>query len=222
MRDDDWLEEPAFSYPTAKPDEGDPADASLPGLPLGRQAIVAAATAQELRGQFVTAWGELSDDQRIWLNTWRESRFNADRARRILAGTAVPTSKTTLSRWRELIGFELVENMLRSASTEEILSRDAVANRFEDIAVTALTPTAVLHQGVATGHFEVELGAANKANEMLAKLGGHLKDDSTNVSVAVGFVPMSVEIAAPAGADSVAAAPVIEASVQLPDEDWLA
>ena len=74
---------------------------------------------------------------------------------RVLQGTAVPASKTTLSRWRESPGFEFVEKMLRSASVEEILSRDYLAARHEDIEqangeITRLNgETAELHGQIA-------------------------------------------------------------------------
>lgn len=222
MADEDWLNEPAPDYPVAKPDEGKPADDGSPGLPISLSEIDRAASAQEKRRQFIAAWDALTTDQKVFLNTWRESRFSYSRTRRVLEGTAIAASKTTLGRWRESLGFVLVEHMLRSASVEEILSRDAIVTRFEDIAETALTPQHILHQGVATGHFEVELGAATKANEMLAKLGGHLRDDTTNVNVAVGFIPTPVEIEVAADA-TVVEQKAIEASVELPadEESWL-
>lgn len=175
-----------------------------------------------LRERFVAAWESLTQDQRVFLNTWRESRFNYSRAYRVLAGTTIVASKTTLSRWREAIGFAFAEKMLRTASVEEILSRDYLVARQEDIVETLLTPKPVLHQGVATGHYEVEAGAASKANELLLKLGGHLKDDSTNVNVAVGFVPTQVEVEVAAAA-VVAEQKPVEVSVGLPsdDQDWL-
>jgi hypothetical protein len=199
VNEDDWLNEPAPDYPVAKPDEGQPADASTPGLPVTEQALAAAITAQERRGQFIAAWGQLSDNQRVFLNTWRESRFNYARTFRVLAGTPVPATKTGLHRWRETPGFEFVEKMLRSASVEEILSRDYLVARHEDIVETALTPAAVLHQGVATGHFEVEAGVAARANETLLKVGGHLKEDKQELNVGIIGPSFIIQVMQPDG-----------------------
>lgn len=221
--DEDWLNEPAPLYPVPKPDEGAPADANLPGLPLSSDALDRAVTATEKRAQFIAAWSQLSEHQRIWLNTWRESRFNAARTIRVLTGTAVPASKTTLGRWRVEPGFEYVEKVLRTASVEEILSRDYLAARHEDIAETALTPAPILHQGVATGHYEADLAVAAKANETLLKLGGHLKDKELDLSIGiVGPALMIQVVQADNSVKTLQAAGVpIELPVPAGDEEWL-
>ena len=223
MNEDDWLNEPAPDYPVAKPEEGKPADATQPGLPVSETALAAAVSAQEKRTQFVTAWSQLTEHQKIWLNTWRESRFNNARTMRVLQGTAVPASKTTLSRWRESPGFEYVEKMLRSASVEEILSRDYLTARHEDIVETAMTPTPILHQGVATGHFEVELGVAQKANETLLKLGGHLKEDKQDLSIGIVGPSFTILVQQQDGAvkDITPRGVPIELPQPAQDEGWL-
>lgn len=213
--DEDWLNEPAPAYPVAKPDEGAPADADLPGLPLSSDALDRAVTATEKRAQFIAAWSQLTEHQRIWLNTWRESRFNQGRTIRVLAGTTVVGSKTTVQRWRTDPGFEYVEKVLRTASVEEILSRDYLAARHEDIAETALTPAPILHQGVATGHYEAELGVAAKANETLMKLGGHLKDKELDLSI--GIVGPALMIQVVQADNSVKTLQATGVPVQLPE-----
>ena len=222
MNGDDWLNEPAPDYPVAKPEEGEPADATQPGLPVSETALAAAVSAQEKRTQFVTAWSQLTEHQKIWLNTWRESRFNNARTMRVLQGTAVPASKTTLSRWRESPGFEFVEKMLRSASVEEILSRDYLAARHEDIVETAMTPTPILHQGVATGHFAVEVGVAQKANETLLKLGGHLKDKDIDLNIGIVGPSLVIQVVQPDGGVKDIAPRGVTVELPQPAEDeWL-
>lgn len=222
---EDWLNEPEYAgYPTAKPDEGKPADDQLPGLPLSSDAIDRAVTATEKRAQFIAAWGQLTDHQRVWLNTWRESRFNNARTIRVLSGTIVPASKTTLHRWRTEPGFEYVEKVLRTASVEEILSRDYLAARHEDIAETAMTPAPILHQGVATGHFEADLGVAAKANETLMKLGGHLKDKELDLTVGIVGPALMIQVVQPD--NTVKDITPRGVTVELPapaedEEDWL-
>lgn len=178
---DDWLDAPA-PQPIV-PFEGTPADGGQPGISL--KAMEAGAAAIETRAKFVVCWESLSDDQRVFLNTWRECRFNLARTIRVLSNTKHPASKTTLHRWRSGMAFEFVENLMRSSSVQEILNKDYLTVRQEDIVETALTPAPILHQGFATGHFEVELGVASKANETLLKLGGHLKDKDIDVNVGI-------------------------------------
>jgi hypothetical protein len=221
VSEDDWLTEPALDYPVAKPDEGAPADAQLPGL--SEQSVAAAIEAKERKAQFIVAWDSLSDSQRVFLNTWRECRFNTNRTLRVLAGTQHGYSKTSVQRWVESPGYALCRETLRGASISEILSRDYLAARHEDIVETAMTPTPILHQGVATGHFEVELGVAQKANETLLKLGGHLKEEKQDLNVGIVGPNFTIQVVQPDNTlKTIQAAGVpIELPKPAEDDNWL-
>lgn len=224
MASDDWLDTPTPVATAFPPDSEKPADAALPALPIGSQALVLAADAAERRAQFVLAWESLTDKQRVFLNTWRECRFNASRAIRVLANTAHHTSQSTIENWCANPAFDNIRTMLRAASVEEILSRDTLAARHNDIVETALTPTAVLHQGFATGHYEVELGVAAKANETLLRLGGHLKDKDLEVNVGIAGPSFVIQVVQPGG-DVIDVTPQ-HVPVELPepeveDTEWL-
>lgn len=196
MANDDWLF--AETPPVAVvPFEGTPADTGTPGL--SSRSIEAGTAAIETRAKFVACWESLTDAQRVFLNTWHECRFNQNRALRVLTGTQYGYSKTSVQRWNEIPQYEFVKDMLRSASVAEILNRDYLAARQEDIVETALTPAPILHQGFATGHFEVELGVANKANETLLKLGGHLKDKELDLNIGIVGPSLVIQIVQPDG-----------------------
>lgn len=200
MESDDWLDTSPTPEPVAFPaDNQKPQDTTLPALPLGPQALTLAADAAARRAQFMVAWEGLTDKQRVFLNTWRECRFNANRAVRVLANTGHSVSKTTIQNWGADPGFENIRTVLRSASVEEILSRDTLAARHDDIVETALTPTPILHQGFATGHYEVELSVAAKANETLLRLGGHLKDKDLEVNVGIAGPSFVIQVVQPSG-----------------------
>lgn len=224
MTSEDWLE-PEAPPQALVPFEGTPADAVAPGFPVGPQAITAAMDANARRAQLLMAWESLEERQRVFLNTWRECRFNANRALRVLAGTSHKVSKTTVNNWAADANFELTRDMLRSASITEILSKDYLAARQEDIVETLLAPKPILHQGFATGHFEVEAGAAGKANEVLLRLGGHLKDRELEVNVGVIVGPPTLHIQVMPTPPSEAArneSVVIDAKfTEVPDDDWL-
>lgn len=186
----DWLDDPSDDWldpekPVAGEVELKPAANTLPVLSVGPQAIDAGVTALEKRAQFVLAWESLTDGQRVFLNTWREMNFNARRTLRVLASTAHSTSKTTVNNWQGNPHFELVRNTLREASVEEILSRANLVARQDDIVETALTPKPILYQGRHTGHEEVEVGIAARANETLLRVGGHLKEKDLEVNVGI-------------------------------------
>lgn len=186
----DWLDDPADGWlrePKEVVPEGKPATSETPNLPvpIGPEATTLAVTALEKRAQFVMAWESLTEKQRVFLNTWRESRFNANRAMRILDKTPLSVSKTSITNWSAEPAFELVRTTLREASIEEILSRANLVARQDDIVETAMTPKPILHQGQHTGFEEVEVGIAARANETLLRVGGHLKDKDLEVNVGI-------------------------------------
>jgi len=191
---DDWLEEGA-SFSVVAADVEKPADGGLPGL--STTAVTLATEAAERRAKFVMCWKGLTENQRVFMNTWRDCRFNLSKAVRVLNGTQYSTTRTTVHRWTEDPGFAYVRELLRSASVEEILNRDYLATRQEDIVETLLTPKPILHQGFATGHYEVEAGAAGKANEVLLKLGGHLKDKEVDVNVGIVGPSFVIQVVQP-------------------------
>jgi hypothetical protein len=221
LDDDSWLEtKDSWPVATLPP----PADGAQPQLPVGPRALDAATTALEKRAQFISAWESLTEQQRVFLNTWRESRFNANRAMRILAGTTHRTSKTSISNWGANEAFELVRNTLREASVEEILSRASLVARHDDIVETALTPKPILYQGEHTGFEEVDVSAAARANETLMKVGGLLKDKEVDLNVGIIGPSFTIQVVQPQG--NVIDVTPRGVPVQLPepevaDADWI-
>ncbi len=192
--EEDWL---ATDSVAPIDDAQKPADGAVPGMSIA--AVKGALEAQQQRERFLSSWALLDDPQRVFLNTWRECRFNQNKALRILQGTSGGVSKTTLYRWIENPEFEFVRTLLRESSIDEILSRTYLAARHEDIVETLLTPKPILHQGVATGHYEVEAGAAGKANEVLLKMGGHLKDAAPEINVGLVGPSLVIQVVQPTG-----------------------
>jgi hypothetical protein len=193
----DWLDEDDWLSVTDSgeiADEEKPADTSLPGI----GALMLVAEAQERKAKFISAWSGLTDKQRVWLNTWRECRFNANKAIRVLANTGHAVSKTLQQNWQEKESYAYVRDLLRQASVEEILNRDHLALRHDDIVETLLTPQPILHQGIATGHYEVQAGAAGKANEVLLRLGGHLKERE-DINIGMIGPSLVIQVVQPSG-----------------------
>jgi hypothetical protein len=124
------------------------------------------------------AWSSLSDYQRKYLSVWRECGLNGRKAER-----ASGTPHSTAVSWNADANFVTVRDMWRAEAGDDALNRDRLLARHDDIVETLLTPKPILHQGVATGHMEVEAGAAAKANETLMRAAGVLKDKDIEVNV---------------------------------------
>lgn len=216
---EDWLDTELPPERPVVPFEGVPADGDAPGLES--QALIDAEAAREKRAQFLVCWQSLTEAQRVFLNTWRECRFNMSRALRVLEGTQYGYSKTSVLRWADSPQYVHVRETLRDASVEEVLRKSYLAARHEDIVETAMTPTPILHQGFATGHFEVELGVAAKANETLLRLGGHLKDKDVELNVGIVGPSFTIQVVQPDS--SVIDVTPRGVTVELPDPDteWL-
>lgn len=216
---DDWLDTEEYPVRFVPPKEGVPADGDVPGV--GVQAISDAEAAKEKRAQFLLSWQSLTDSQRIFLNTWRECRFNTNRALRVLAGTVHGYSKTSVQRWVDNPQYSFVRELLRDASVEEVLKRNYLAARQEDIVETALTPTPILHQGIATGHNEVQLGVAHKANETLLRLGGHLKDKDLEINVGIVGPSFTIQVVQPDNTVIDVTPRGVPIALPEPDSEWL-
>lgn len=213
---DDWLETDA--RPTQLIDTEKPADGGLPGVPM----LAEAAEAREKRAQFIVSWESLNESQRVFLNTWRECRFNTNRTIRVLAGTVHAYSKTSVQRWADIPQYAHVRDLLRTSSIQEILSRDYLAARQEDIVETLLTPKPVLHAGFHTGFYEVEAGAASKANETLLRLGGHMKDKDLEVNVGIVGPQFVIQVVQPDGAVKDISPRGVTIDLPAPEDDgWL-
>jgi hypothetical protein len=191
---EDWLSTPTVLAPI---DGEKPVGTETPMPSIG--ALVAVAEAKAARDKFLGGWSLLSENQKVFLNTWRECGFNARKAMRVLSNTAHSVSKTTTMNWQDNSEYEYVRTMLRAASVTEILNKDYLTVRHEDIVETLLTPKPILHQGVATGHYEVEAGAAGKANEVLLRMGGHLKEDKQEINVGLVGPSLVIQVVQPTG-----------------------
>lgn len=198
-----------------------PDDVTLPPMPLTLREITIAGDALKKREKFIKAWVSLSEKQRVYLTIWRESRFNQRRALRELAGTAFAVSKTTLtSGWTHDKNFEYARALLREASVDEVMDKAHLVHRQNDIVETLLEPKPILFQGQPTGYYEVEAGAAGRANEVLLDRAMPKPRADVEVNVGVAFIPPSVEVVNSAGANDSVDAEFVEVSPALPDEDW--
>ena len=149
-----------------------------------------------------TCWARLSEKQKLFLNAWRDCRYNARAACRQL-GLSENTKPHTA--WMHESNYATVVRVWRANAAANALDRDRLLARQDDIVETLLTPKPVLHQGVpvldtrpgATPGAvleEVEAGAASRANETLMNAAGLWKDKEVEVNVGVVIGPPTLDI----------------------------
>lgn len=193
---DDWMD-------IAPPEEkaGLPILVTLPDGFAARLALVEA------------SWARLSDKQKIFLNAWRECRYNAHATARHLAGVV---SRTSHVAWMRELDYATVVRIWRANAAANALDRDRLLARQDDIVETLLTPKPILQQGLPTGFYEIEAGAAGRANEALLDR-VMPKSPDVQVNVGVAFAPTPVEFEKTDGAVIDVVDEVVEAGPVLPE-----
>lgn len=190
------------------------------------------------RLQLVTElWQRLNESQKKFLTAYRHCGLNARKTNRHLTGhDQTPTSHT---QWMYQDAYRTIVRIWRGEAGDEALNRDRLLARQDEIVETLLTPKPILHEGVMVRDTrpgaapdavleEVEAGAASRANEVLMKAAGILKekDVEVNVGVAVDGGPPRLEINVmprPPGQNAVREGVPIDAKfTEVPaEEDWL-
>lgn len=173
----------------------DTVDERVPALPaqvveLPAQYVARAALCEQ-------AWGRLSVKQKTFLSAWRDCRYNVRAACKQL-GLSENYKPNTL--WMHEPDYAMVVRIWRANAAADAIDRDRLLARQEDIVETLLTPKPIFHQGIAMldehgkPYHEVEAGAAGKANEVLMKVAGMLKDKEIEVNVGVQIGPPTLNI----------------------------
>lgn len=121
---------------------------------------------------FDKAWEKLLQSQKTFLAAWKGNGFNARRTFRDLG-----TPNNNESRWRQNKHYELCRKILQADVLPDVLDKARLVLRHDDCVEQLLEPKPILHQGMDTGFRENFPAQAAKANEVLLRLGGHLKDE---------------------------------------------
>ncbi len=143
-------------------------------------------------------WAALTDKQRVALTVFRNSRLSARRADR--EGGA---NRITHSNWvRENKNYATIVRLWQGVAGSEALDKDRLLARQDDIVETLLTPKPVIYQGLPVfdpkrpGELleEVEAGAASRANEVLMKASGLLKDKDLEINVGIIGPSLNIQV----------------------------
>ena len=206
MANDDWLD-------TDERVSALPVTVELPSSFSARLALAEA------------AWDRLSPKQKTFLAAWRECRYNARAASRLL-GLREDNKPNTA--WMHDPDYALVVRVWRANAAASALDKDRLLARQDDIVETLLTPKPVLYQGIPVrvdGRIleEVDAGAAGRANEALLDRACPKPRADVEVNVGIAFVPERVEVEHAANFVIDAESQVVEVPALLPtEEDWLA
>lgn len=139
-----------------------------------------------------SCWSRLTEKQRVYLAAWRDCRFNARAANRMLGYSEKTQFNYT---WMQQPDYATVARIWRANAAADALDRDRLLARQDDIVETLLTPKPILHQGAPTGFEEVEASAAARANETLLQAAGVLKSkDEVNVNVGIVGPALNIQV----------------------------
>lgn len=134
-------------------------DEPVGGLP----AVVEIPSDLVARAQLVEAcWSKLSVKQKAFLDALRDNRFNVRRT--VELGIA---GKTAHRNWMQTGEYATVLQVWQANAALGALNAERLLIRQDAIVEMLLEPKPILHQGVPTGYYEVEAGAAGRANEAL-------------------------------------------------------
>lgn len=157
-----------FAPPVVRPIEDDEA-------PIEVQPEQPPAVMSERNAIIDRVWRALTKWQRAYLDALEENDFNSAATLRSLGDDA--PGRATVSRWKREPDFSFILKVRKTTRAAELLEKNSLVLEAGHIREAALKPKPILHQGVPTGHYENKPDIALRANEQLAKLGGHLKGD---------------------------------------------
>ena len=152
----------------------DDIDDDVPALPVAVSEIV---DLGERIKTFEAAWKKLSPRQQKFLETWQLCNFNARKTARALGDQT-----QAHARWVKGPDFALCMDVMRRVEATQILNREKLIIRHDELVESLMTEKPVLHQGLPVYMdgkplMEIEAAAAAKVNKDLLEIGGHAKPE---------------------------------------------
>ncbi len=148
-------------------------DDEAPALPV--VAVDAPSDPMERVRAFEKAWAELSAQQKIYLGALKDCNFRQGKAIEAIGKTK--TYASTVYRWRANEHYAFIEKAMKADLVKDVLERERLVIRHDNIVEDLLEPKPILYQGAPTGFYENQAGQAAKVNETLLRVGGHLKEE---------------------------------------------
>ncbi len=148
-------------------------DDDTPALPV--VAVDAPSDPMERVRAFEKAWAELSSQQKVYLGALKDVNFRQGKALEAIGKTK--TYASTVYRWRANEHYAFIEKAMKADLVKDVLERERLVIRHDNIVEDLLEPKPILYQGAPTGFYENQAGQAAKVNETLLRVGGHLKEE---------------------------------------------
>jgi len=137
-------------------------------------------------------WHRLQPRQQVYLKTLKQCGFNVRKTVRTLENTPDAVSRTTVNfRWSQDDNFAFVLQVMTATAVGDVIKRERLLLRADEIAEEALEPKPILHKGLPTGFYENQPDTALRANEQLMKATGLLRDAQQSTRVTVRLVNLA-------------------------------
>ena len=196
----------------------DDIDDDVPALPVAVSEIV---DLGERIKTFEAAWKKLSPRQQKFLETWQLCNFNARKTARALGDQT-----QAHARWVKGPDFALCMDVMRRVEATQILNREKLIIRHDELVESLMTEKPVLHQGIPVYMdgkplMEIEAAAAAKVNKDLLEIGGHAKPEQ-QASFGAG-PPLIIQVTSKIGGEVISQVTVGAIPQHAPPEEdeWL-
>jgi hypothetical protein len=209
----DWLD--IDNSPVVASNAGLPAVVAIPDDYQGRVALAE------------QCWARLTSNQKLFLQAWRDCRYNA---RAACKRVGLSENSRPNTRWMQEPDYAMVVRIWRANAAASALDKDRLLARHDGIVEGLLEPqTKITRDGLVVDASPDYNGAA-RANETLMQAAGVLKsgkdsDINVNVGVALQVGPPTLNIQVmplPPSKSAVDESVVIDAKfTEVPNEDWL-
>lgn len=202
--DDDWLTEPEQRYvgviEAAEKERAECAAREVEDVRANLPAVIAPVKPDieipvDVKKQselLMDCWNSLDEKQKLFLSLLRQNHFNVRKTVRALENTSVRLSRTTVRQWPELSdSYAFVLKVMTSTAVGDVVKKERLLLRADEIAEEALVPTPILHKGLPTGFYENHKDTALRANEQLMKATGLLREGQQSTRVTVRLVNLA-------------------------------
>ena len=195
----------------------DDIDDDVPALPVVVQEIV---DLKERVVSFEAAWKTLTTRQQKFLETWRDCNYNLRKTARALGDQT-----QAHARWVKGPDFALCMDVMRRVEATQILNREKLIIRHDELVESLMTEKPVLHQGIPVYMdgkplMQIEASAAAKVNKDLLEIGGHAKPEQ---QASFGAGPaLIVQVTNKIGGEVISTVNVgVVPNLPGPAEDWV-
>lgn len=199
---DDWLDEPEAHYvgviEAAENERRISAEAAVNDarstevVPVVKADIELPVDAKKQSELLVKSWNVLTQQQQVYLKLLKQNGFNVRKTVRLMEDTPDKVSRTTVNfRWAVEDDFAFVLKVMTTTAVGDVVKKERLLLRADEIAEEALEPKPILHKGLPTGFFENQPDTALRANEQLMKATGLLRDAQQSTRVTVRLVNLA-------------------------------